>query len=162
MVESGFCFERLDERKELRWMAKVKKSISINAPVGKIYSYFEEPENLPEIWPSIIEVRDVVRSGGEVQRYRWVYKMAGMKFEGESRLIEQIPNQRTVTENKGGIDSTIVTSYQAEGEGTRVEMDVDYAIPGALLGKLAQPLILKMNEREAEAVLANLKTRMEA
>jgi uncharacterized membrane protein len=144
------------------YVAKIKKSISIHVPVDEVYRYFEEPENLPEIWPSIIEVSDVVRSGGELHSYRWVYKMAGMKFDGESRVIEQIPNQRTVTENKGGIDSTIVTSYQVEGDGTKVEMDVDYAIPGALLGKLAQPLILKMNEREAETVLANLKARMEA
>lgn len=143
-------------------MAKIKKSISINAPVGKVYSYFEEPTNLPEVWPGMIEVSDVVRTGGELQSYRWVYKMAGMKFQGESRVTEQIPNQRTVTENKGGIDSTIITSYQTEGNGTRLEMEADYALPGALLGKLAQPLILKMNESEAETLLANLKIRMES
>jgi hypothetical protein len=35
-------------------------------------------------------------------------------------------------------------------------------VPIPLLGKLAEAVIVKMNEREAELVLANLKVRMEA
>jgi hypothetical protein len=39
-------------------------------------------------------------------------------------------------------------------------MEAEYEIPGAL-GKLARPFLQKLNEREAETLLANTKTRLE-
>jgi hypothetical protein len=38
---------------------------------------------------------------------------------------------------------------------------VEYALPGAILSRMAEPVVNKMNEHEAETVLANLKARME-
>jgi hypothetical protein len=40
-------------------------------------------------------------------------------------------------------------------------MEVEYVVPIPLLGKLAEAFIVKQNEHEAEAMLANLKARME-
>jgi hypothetical protein len=87
--------------------------------------------------------------------------MAGMRLEGHTETTEFIHNQRTVTRNEGGIPSTFVWTYKPEDGGTRVTVNVDYTIPGAALGKLAEPVVHKMNEREGETLLANLKTRME-
>ena len=75
-------------------MVKIKKSVFIQAPVEKVFEFFSEPANLPEIWPSVVEVRDVQRLGDEVQGWRYVYKMAGMKFDGQTKVIERIENQR--------------------------------------------------------------------
>ncbi len=92
-------------------MAKIEKSLLIHAPVEKIFDFMANPENLPVVWPSLREVRNV----------------------------HPLPR----------------------GGGTRVSVSVDYTIPGAVLGKLAEPIVHKMNEHEAETVLANLKARME-
>lgn len=144
-------------------MVKVSKSVHIDAPVKKVFEYFSEPTNLPEIWPSVVEVHDVQRSGGEVQSWRYAYKMAGMKFNGQTEVVEWTENQRVITDNEGGgLSARIETSYIAERDGTSVAWDIEYTIPGALLGKLAEPFIKNLNEREAETVLANLKDRMEA
>ena len=40
--------------------------------------------------------------------------------------------------------------------------EIEYSVPVPVLGRLAEALVVKMNEREAELVLANLKSRMEA
>ena len=40
-------------------MATVKSSIVINAPVEKVFEYANKPENLPEIWPSMMEVKNI-------------------------------------------------------------------------------------------------------
>jgi uncharacterized protein YndB with AHSA1/START domain len=40
-------------------MAKMERTIHINAPVEKVFGYMTEPTNLPEIWPSLVEVKDV-------------------------------------------------------------------------------------------------------
>jgi uncharacterized protein YndB with AHSA1/START domain len=142
-------------------MARVEKSITINAPVEKVFSYVEDPTNLPEFWPSMVEAKDVEELEGGGYKFGWVYKMAGMRFEGTSETIEYVANQRTVTDNKGGIESIITWTCEPEDGGTKVTFDAEYTVPIPLLGKLAEAFIVKQNEREAETLLANLKARME-
>ncbi len=142
-------------------MAKIEKTILINAPVEKVFAFMAKPENLPEIWPSLQEVRNVqpLPNGGHA--YDWTYKMAGIHVEGHAEWIEFVKNERIVDKNKSNIPSTFVWTYRPEGGGTRVSVSVDYSIPSAILGKLAEPVVHKMNEHEAETILTNLKIRME-
>ena len=143
-------------------MAKVQKTVTINAPVEKVFSYISDPTNLPEIWPSLIEVSDVkfLPSGGHTNR--WVYKMVGKRFEGTSETTEQIPNQRIVDETKGGVKSTQTWTFQSEAGGTRVTFTVEYTVPIPVLGKLAEAIIVRINDHEGDIVMANLKAIMEA
>lgn len=142
-------------------MAKIEKSIFINAPVERVFAFMAKPENLPEIWPSLQEVRNVQPLPNGGYSYDWTYKMAGMRIEGRAEWTEFAQNRRIVDTNEGGIPSTFIWTYEAESGGTRVSVSVDYTIPGAVLGRLAEPIIHKMNEQEAQTVLANLKARME-
>ena len=143
-------------------MAKVEKTITINAPVEKVFDYIDQPTNLPEIWPSLMEIKDVqtLPNGGHTDR--WVYKMAGMRFEGTTEGIEHVTNQRIVSKTKGGVESTQTWVFQPEAGGTKVTFEVEYTVPIPVLGKLAEAIIVKMNEHEGDLVLANLKARMEA
>jgi len=143
-------------------MAKVEKTITINAPVEKVFGYVEEPANLPEIWPSLVEAKDVQRLPNGGTSFRWVYKMTGVRFEGTSEDTEYVANQRVVSKTKGGIESTVTWTFQPEAGGTKVTYEAEYTVPIPLLGKLAESFIVKQNEREAELILANLKARMEA
>ena len=142
-------------------MAKSEKTITINAPVEKVFSYIGAGTNLPEIWPSLVEVTDVKRlpNGGHSDRF--VYKMAGIRLEGTGEDIEYIPNQRIVTKTTGGAESTQTWLFQPEAGGTKVTFKVEYTVPVPVLGKLAEVIIVKMNEREGDLLLANLKARME-
>jgi uncharacterized membrane protein len=142
-------------------MAKIAKSILINAPVEKVFDFMAEPNNLPEIWPSLVEVRNVQPLPNGSYSYDWTYKMAGIHIEGHAEWTEFVKNQRVVDKNESGIPSTFIWTYQPEDSGTRVSVSVDYTVPGAVLGRLAEPIIHKMNEHEADIVLANLKARME-
>jgi uncharacterized protein YndB with AHSA1/START domain len=143
-------------------MARIKKTITINAPVEEVFGYVEEPANVPEYWPSVIEVKDVEPLPNGGTKYRWVYKMAGVRFEGSSEAIEYIPNQRTVTDNKGGVPGTITWTYEPEGGGTKVTFEAEYTVNVPLLRRLAESFLVKVNEQEAETVLANVKAKVEA
>lgn len=145
-------------------MPKIEKSITIKAPVEKVFEFFIEPMNLLEVWPSLMEVKDVKKSpDGVVISWRWVYKMAGMRFEGISEITEYIPNRRWGMKTKGGgIESTHLHTFQSEAGGTKMTLDIDFTVPIPLLGKLAEGFIVKLNEQEAESFYANLKARMEA
>ena len=142
-------------------MEKVHKTITIKAPIGKVFAFMNDPHNLTEIWPSMIEVKDVMPAPGGGYNFGWVYKMAGMRLEGASETTEYIPDQRTVTKSVKGIQSQFTWVYEPLDDGTRLTVDVEYTVPVPVLGKLAESIIVKQNERESELLLENLKNRME-
>jgi uncharacterized membrane protein len=142
-------------------MSKIEKTTFINAPMEKVFAFMAEPNNIPEIWPSLLEVKNVQPLPNSGYCYEWVYKMAGMRLEGQAEWTEFVKNQRIVNKNEGSFPSTFIWNYQPEDGGTRVTVTVEYTLPGAVLGKLAEPVLNKMNDHEAETVLANLKARME-
>ena len=141
-------------------MAKVEKSITINAPVEKVFAYIEDPMNQLEYLPSIVEVKDVTGQGVGAH-YRWAYKMTGLRFEGETTMTEYVSNERIVVQTKGGIASTWSWTFTSGDGGTEVSLTVEYTIPVPVLGKLGEALVLKQNEREAGTALANIKAKLE-
>lgn len=143
-------------------MTRIEKSIDINAPVDAVFSFFEDPINLLEIWPSLIDVKDIKKlPNGQVSDWQWEYKMAGMHFDGKGEVTEFVPNQRLITKAKGGIESTHMYTFKAKGDGTKLNLDVEYKVPIPLIGRVAERFIVKLNEQEADSFLSNLKARME-
>ena len=95
-------------------------------------------------------------------RFKLTYKMGGIKLDLTSEDIDVKPNQRVVTRTSGGIESLLTFTYEENGIITKVTLEDDYKVPIPVIGKLAEAVIIKMNEQEADTVLANLKLRMEA
>jgi uncharacterized membrane protein len=147
-------------RKEVRIMAKIEKSITINAPVEEVFAYVDDPMSQLEYLPSMVEVKDVTGQGVGAH-YRWTYKMAGLRFEGETTVTEYTPNERMVVHSKGGIISTWSWTFTPQDGGTKINLTVEYTIPVPVLGKLGEALILKQNEREADQAMANIKAKLE-
>jgi uncharacterized membrane protein len=142
-------------------MAKMEKTIVINAPAEKIFNYIADPANLPSIWPSMEQIKDIVSLPSGGTSFKWVYKMAGMRIDGASDTIGFIANQRIITKSKSGIENTFTWNFQAEAGGTQVNLEVEYTVPVPVLGKLAEVVIIRQNDHEAEVLLANLKAKME-
>ena len=143
-------------------MAKLKKTIVVGVPVEHVCRYMDQPANLQEIWPSLVEARDVQRLPNGGKQWQWTFKMAGVRFEGVSEDIEWVTNQRVVSKTTGGIQSTFHWTYQSEDGGTRVTVEVEYTVPIPVLGKLAENLVVRMNDNEMEMLLDNMKAVMEA
>jgi uncharacterized membrane protein len=143
-------------------MSKVESSITTNAPVEKVFDYISDRSHLPEIWPSLVEITDIESLPNGGCKNHWKYKMAGMHLSGTSEDTEFIANQRIVSKTKGGVESVQTWTFQPEGNGTKITFSVEYTIPVPVLGKLAEAVIVKMNEREGKALLENLKVVMES
>jgi uncharacterized membrane protein len=142
-------------------MARFHKSIEIKAPVSKVYSFIEDPNNGPEVMTNLIEVKDV-KGSGVGSHYKWTWNMAGMKLKGENTYTEDVPDKRIVINSKGGIESTWTYNFESRGDSTVLDLDIEYKIPVPVLGKLAEKFLLKRNEREGETNLMNLKDRLES
>lgn len=101
--------------------------------------------------------------GGEgvCGQFQWVCRLAGINLEGESTALEFVENERFVTESKGGIASTWSWDLIPENGGTKIDLVVEYSVPIPVLGKLAEGLVVRQNERDLDTALANIKARME-
>ncbi len=142
-------------------MPTISKTIEINVPVERVFGFLTNPSNLPEIWPSMIEVSNVQKHADGTYAFDWVYKMVGVRFHGHADASEVEKNKRVFSRNASGIPSTFEYLYESVGGKTRLTMNVAYTVPGPVLGKLAEPVVHRINERETDAFLRNLKTRME-
>jgi carbon monoxide dehydrogenase subunit G len=142
-------------------MTTIEKSISISAPVEKVFQYIDDPANDPEWMIGLMEVHDVQGEAGVGRHFRWTFKMVGVPLKGESTTIEHVPNRRTVTESRGQVSSTWAADVRPQGSGTELTMKVDYTIPIPVLGKLAEQLILKRNERNLEISMQNIRETLE-
>lgn len=142
-------------------MQRLEKSDFINATVEEVFDYWKDPENRPEVWPSLIEVKDVQELPEGGSSWSWVYKLAGVRFEGKSKNVEFIPNQKIVDVSTKGIESTFTWEFKAENEGTRMKMSVEYNIPTPVLGKAAENFVVKQSANEADVVFANMKAMFE-
>jgi len=87
--------------------------------------------------------------------------MAGILIEGESTVTESVPNKRIGFQTKGAVASDWLLVVDVKDGGTEVELNIEYTIPVPVLGKVAEKIILKRNEREADLAMENIKVIME-
>ena len=142
-------------------MANVKKSIQINVPVEKVFDYLADQKSQPDWIPSMVEVWDTSEpTVGST--FKWKYKMAGVLLEGETEVTELVQNKRLRTVSKGAVSSDWLFLLESENGGTELELTIDYTIPVPVLGKVAEKIMLKRNEKEADLAMENIKATLEA
>jgi len=140
-------------------LARIDKEVIVNSTLERVFRYVSDPNNWPELWPSLMAVKDVktLSNGGFSAAYE--YKMIGMRFGGTGECTDYVPNQWMVIDTKGGIHGRITLTFRSIEDRTRVTITIEYKVPVPLLGKLTEYIILKMNEQEANLVLNNLQLR---
>ena len=140
-------------------MPKLMKAITVNKPVHEVFEYVDEPMHLPEIWPSLVEVK-AVEIKPDVRRFEWLYNFAGKRFAGKTETVEHILDEKIVEQAHGEIESTFVWKFQGENGFTKLDFEVDYKLPVGFDAKFERFLI-KKNELEVDLLLENLKARLE-
>ena len=141
-------------------MKRIERLVPIKAPVEKVFSYIVNPASELEYVPGATNVQDIT-GHGVGQRWGWTYKMLGVSFKGISEVIEFLPNERYIQKSTGGIASTWDYTFKPEDGETRLNLVVEYDIPIPVLGKIAERLVLRQNEREADLAMATLKDILE-
>jgi uncharacterized membrane protein len=142
-------------------MIKSELSIVIDAPPEKVFARISDPMNSLEDVPNVVEVKDVTGQGKGMS-FRMVYKMAGLRLELESMLAEYIPNEQITYEFKGGSEAKQTWRLTPQNGGCKVDVASEYSIPVPLIGKIAELMLRRQNDREWEAILANIKAQVEA
>lgn len=150
-------------RKEFMMNTKtIVRDIRVDTPVETVFNFLGDPNNLPEVWANIIEVKNVKKSKDNPGfNFNWTYKMSGLPFEGKCETIEYMPYDRLAFKTNKGLDSTITWRFQPIGRETNVTLRFEYQIPSSLLKRIKEDVVIQENEHEVEALLQNLKSRLE-
>ena len=142
-------------------MPRIRKSITINAPVEKVFEYISNPENMLEWWSNVTAIRDIT-GRGELQSWTFDYKMMGLHFKGMAKVTRSRLNYERRVESKGGMDANWYWEFRPADGGTQLRWVIDYTISVPVLGKIGELFITRRTERVARFSMTNIKERMEA
>lgn len=154
-------------------MPSIGHSIVIHAPPERVFTMIaHNPERMPDWW-SAFELQQRITPPptviGSVSRY--VYNMMGVKIKGEHKVIEMRDNEQIFVRTISGIDGAFEFYFepvqvddpeQPDLMGTRLTVQVDYVLPGSVLGQLLNRLTMEQkNERDLHQALITLKALIE-
>jgi Polyketide cyclase / dehydrase and lipid transport. len=124
----------------------------------------DAPARQATITPSLQESTLLERLPNGGARARYTYRILGLSFSGEVRATDYVPEERIVWSMTGGLQGTLRWYFAPiNEEGCRFTYAATYQIPGpSLIRPLARSLVQRYNEREVQALLRNLRSRVGA
>jgi carbon monoxide dehydrogenase subunit G len=141
-------------------MAVIERSFTVKTPREQVFAYLIDHAKDPEWLPGLTDARNFK---GEGTDYEWdmTYKMAGISLVVAGRVIEHDPPRRHVIETRSGVVSTWDWTLEPDEDGTRVSLKMEYTVPMAAVGKIAEKMLLKQNEKAATEGMENLQRILE-
>ncbi len=137
-------------------MATIKREFFVKASQEDVFAFLADHTNDAQWLPGVENARNF---SGEGSTYQWevTFKMAGIPFNVAGQVTEHDPPQRHVVETRSGMVSTWDWTLEPEEDGTQVSLLMEYTIPVAGVGKIAEKVLLKQNEQVADQGVANLQ-----
>lgn len=142
-------------------MWSIKKSIYIDRPVDEVSQYATDPTRWFEWYVGLSEPENLVGKGETGTTMDMKYTMLGMHLPVSIEVVETSKEDNGYSWKgivKGAISSEQYWTYVPEGKGTDITLDMKYELPGKLIGKVANTLIIKkLMDNSVEHTLYNLK-----
>lgn len=147
-------------------MAKIDTSIEVSASREQVFEALTDLDLLP-VWSTItVETHGTPRKPiDEGDTFVQTLRVLGRNLESNWE-VTQLERPRRVAYSSevpgGGLLRMVQTVEEADG-GSRVDVELDYELPGGLVGELFDSAYAeRRNERELEHSLHNLKELIEA
>ena len=138
---------------------EVERSVTIDAPVERVYEFWNDVENFPRFMSHVREVR---RLGPD--RSRWVVAgPAGAPVEWEAIVTQRAPNDSISWRTVEGslVDHRGTVRFRPAGpQATRVDVRMSYRPTGGELGKSVAALFGRDPESVIDADLARVATQL--
>jgi uncharacterized membrane protein len=147
-------------------MGHLKDSIHIDAPVDTVLEFAHDPHN----WATYMvgmDGPDKILGDGEVgTEYQLTVLMAGLHMRETAYLVEDSRDIEGAAHARfdfqGSSSGWMSWDLKPEDGGTQVVVEEEYTVPGSVLGRVADRLIVeRMEERDMHHTLENLKLLME-
>jgi uncharacterized membrane protein len=144
---------------------KVERTISIAAPVERVYDVVMDAGRLEE-WVSIHDHLEDAPRGRleEGSKLTQTLKLAGRRFNVRWTVVENDPCRRVVWEGRGPVASHARVVYEFDqdgGDATRFSYTNEYDLPGGFLGRIAGHTVSRIATKELDRTLSQLKRLVE-
>jgi uncharacterized membrane protein len=142
-------------------MAKVETSVVVNRPVGEVFQFMSVNENALEWQPGLLETRITNDVQGVGRAWIDTIQFLGRRMEVPFRLTDWQSVRKLAFQSTGGpIPMQGSYAFEPAGDGTRVTFLLT-GEPGGFF-KLAEPVLMRLLQRQWDTNLANLKDVLEA
>lgn len=140
---------------------KGRTSITVNSPPDEVYRYWRDFKNLPKFMFHLESVEPI-----DEKRSHWVARAPlGRRVEWDAEITEDIPNQLIAWRSGEGAEapnSGSVTFTPAPGNrGTEVLVEVDYQLPGGVIGDTLAKLFGEAPQQQIKDDLRRFKQVVE-
>jgi uncharacterized membrane protein len=143
-----------------RKVIAVQKTIKIDAPVDRVFTYWSHPENFPHFMTHVFEVRRI-----DAGVYRWtVGGPAGLRVQWDGAITDLDFNKLLAWKSLPGsiIGQTGVTRFTSNPDGsTRVDVKMSYNPPAGALGHAIAELFGVDPKHEMDDDLMRMKSYLE-
>jgi len=143
---------------------RVETSITINAPIEKVFDTIVDPELTAQWSSGVSEVTNIKGNPWEKGSSTDVaYHVLGMKLTQHMVTSEIEKPRKVIYRMEGGLPGTSEFALEPQGQVTKVDTRIDYSVPGGILGKIANQVLLeRMNRKNIEGTAEGLKIFCEA
>ena len=148
-------------------MAHLKDSIFISAPPEKVHAFAADIKKWHIWFVGLGEAESVEGDNSPGTVIKQSYLFMGMHIPLTTKVIENSTDadgsRHWKAENEGSLAGWNNWDYLPKDGGTLVEVEMEYAVPGSVLGKVADRLFVERSqERALRHTLENLKQLTEA
>jgi carbon monoxide dehydrogenase subunit G len=143
-------------------MAMVQSSVHVMASPQETMALLSDASRWPDWYPGMTEI-DIAapfpEAGGKVV---FKVKSAGLSMPITETVLDYQPGKLQVLQMEGMLSGRARWELNPEGDGTRLTTTFDYALPGGVLGKIADALVVRrLNAKSLEEGLHNFKALLE-
>ncbi len=143
-------------------MPKSEASVTINAPIEKVFDAIADQEKAVQYYPAAVLIAVNGKPAELGSSAELEYHVAGMKIHAKITVSEVDKPLKLVYEMSGAMPGKWIWSLEQEGQAVKVDFSIDAKIPGGILGKIANQLFLgRMNQKNAESCVQGLKVYCE-
>jgi uncharacterized membrane protein len=140
----------------------VHASLTINSPPDQVYAFWRKLENLPRFMSHVESVTELTQ-----QRSEWTARLpGGMQLRWQSEIVEDQPGRLISWRTVPGSEINHVGSVRFEAapggqQGTQVQVEMYYGIPGGSAAAKAAGLVSMAPEAMVTEELRRLKQLIE-
>ena len=144
-------------------MPNVSKAVTVNRSPAEVIEYIADVTNHPAFIGPLKSVADL---SGDPRKpgtsWTWVFVMSGVEISGHAETIKYEPSRLFSYRTTSGALSTFEYTAAAQGDATRVQINVSYEMPDTVLGKVQAPVVERLNDLDGQRAVDNLKVILDS
>jgi carbon monoxide dehydrogenase subunit G len=143
-------------------MTSVQRNVQIDASPQETMALLSDASRWPDWYPGMMGI-DITAPFPEAEgKVVFKVKSAGVSMTITETVLDYQPDKLQLLQMEGMLSGQARWELSPEGDGTRLTTTFEYALPGGVVGKLADALMVKrMNGKSLEDALKNFKALVE-